>query len=673
MKKIITTFAVCVFALNIVHAQVFYAGTLPGKAKIIRSEEGFILKNNVLQTAFSFTGKKFSQIKFRNILTHQNYNFLPANFFYLVLNDGKKAQAGDFRIVGKPVINEVAANHRAVKLSENERGEQLSAVLYNESSKIKLHWHAVLRNNSNYIQQSFSFRENDPEVKIDRAYLINFPASGSLKKCGIVDGLPLVDKGNFFAIECPMSKIDSTNNGVHEFLYRDAVVPAGGNELHASTVYGVTPVNQLRRGFLYYVERERAEPYKPFLHYNSWFDLSWGKLRLNEADCLDRIQTWSDSLTVKRGVRLDGYLWDDGWDDYNSLWEFTKSLPNGFKNLYALSSKYGATMGVWVSPWGGYDEPKEKRIAFGKSHVPPYETNEHGFSLSGKNYFNYFKSLAVNFIQQQHVAIFKFDGVGSGTYSSGAGLAYQSDICALLRFIDTIRKVKPNTYLSLTVGTWPSPYLLRYGNNVWRGGGDYSFIGQGDTRQRWLNYRDHDTYVEVVRRSPLFPLNAVMNHGIMVADHGQAAPSDINDKDITDDIWAFFGNGTSLQEMYINPHKINSYQWNVLAKAIKWSRAHRDVLSDVHWVGGDPAKQEVYGFASWNPKHGTLTLRNPSGKEQKFSFSLDTILELPNGYKGNYKLFNVVDNTPEGAFRSSNETTLSLKPFEVKVINVERD
>jgi len=131
MKKIITTFAVCVFALNIVHAQVFYAGTLPGKAKIIRSEEGFILKNNVLQTAFSFTGKKFSQIKFRNILTHQNYNFLPANFFYLVLNDGKKAQAGDFRIVGKPVINEVAANHRAVKLSENERGEQLSAVLYN--------------------------------------------------------------------------------------------------------------------------------------------------------------------------------------------------------------------------------------------------------------------------------------------------------------------------------------------------------------------------------------------------------------------------------------------------------------------------------------------------------------------------------------------------------------
>lgn len=673
MKKIIITFAVWVFALNIVHGQIFYAGTLPGKATIARLGNGFVLKNKVLQTTFSFSGQKFSQIKFGNVTAHQGYDFLPADYFYLALKDGTTVHAGDFKIVGTPVIKEIAGNPEAIKLSEKASGKELSAVLYDKSGNITLHWKAVLKDNSNYIQQSFSFEEDGTASKIDKIYLINLPASGSLQKPGIVDGLPLVDKGNFFSVENPMSKIDSANNGIHEFLYRDAVAGPNDSRINVSTVYGVTPENQLRRGFLYYVERERAMPYTPFLHYNSWFDLSWGTLRLNEKDCLDRIQTWSDSLTVKRGVQLDGYLWDDGWDDYNSLWEFTKSLPNGFKNLYALSDKYGASMGAWVSPWGGYDEAKERRLAFGRSHVPPYETNEHGFSLSGKNYFNYFKSLAVNLIEQQHVAIFKFDGIGSGVHTLGAGLAYQRDIFALLRFVDTLRKIKPDVYVSLTVGTWPSPYLLNYGNNIWRGGGDFSFTGAGDVRQQWLNYRDGDTYEEVVRRSPLFPLNAVMDHGIMIADHGKAATSDINDKDVADDIWTFFGNGTSLQEMYINPHKLDTHDWDVLAKAIKWSRAHRDVLADVHWVGGNPAKQEVYGFASWSPIHGTLTLRNPSDKEQQFSFSLDTVLELPNGYKGSYKLFNVVNNTAEGTFNSSNKVTLTLKPFEVKVMNVERE
>jgi hypothetical protein len=304
--------------------------------------------------------------------------------------------------------------------------------------------------------------------------------------------------------------------------------------------------------------------------------------------------------------------------------------------------------------------------------MPPFEINEHGFSLSGKNYFDHFKSLATDFIRQQHVVMFKFDGIGAGTRALGAGPEYRDDMRSLLRFILALRETKPDIYLSLTVGTWASPFFLMYGNNIWRGGDDYNFTGAGNKRQQWLNYRDRDTYEGVVRRSNLYPLNAVMNHGIMIAGHGEAAVSERDDRDISDDIWMFFGGGTSLQELYINPHQLNARQWDMLADAVQWSQAHRDVLADVHWTGGDPADGQVYGFAAWNPEHGTLTLRNPSEKTQSHRFSLKEVLELPAGFAGEYRLFNVVNNTDEGTFDSETSASLTLQPFEVKVMNVEK-
>ncbi len=37
------------------------------------------------------------------------------------------------------------------------------------------------------------------------------------------------------------------------------------------------------------------------------------------------------------------------------------------------------------------------------------------------------------------------------------------------------------------------------------------------------------------------------------------------------------------------------------ALSATWSLANAEVLVDTHWIGGDPAKLEVYGYASWSP------------------------------------------------------------------------
>ena len=51
---------------------------------------------------------------------------------------------------------------------------------------------------------------------------------------------------------------------------------------------GVAEPGQMRRSFLTYLERERAHPYRAFLHYNSWFDLGY-RLPYTQAEAVERI------------------------------------------------------------------------------------------------------------------------------------------------------------------------------------------------------------------------------------------------------------------------------------------------------------------------------------------------------------------------------------------------
>ena len=91
--------------------------------------------------------------------------------------------------------------------------------------------------------------------------------------------------------------------------------------------------------------------------------------------------------------------------------------------------------------------------------------------------------------------------------------------------------------------------------------------------------------------------------------------------DFRNEIRSYFGTGTQLQEMYITPSLLTDANWDDLAEAAKWSRANADVLKDTHWIGGDPAWLEVYGWASWTPSKGVLVLRNPSDRERRFASS----------------------------------------------------
>ena len=441
-----------------------------------------------------------------------------------------------------------------------------------------------------------------------------------------------------------------------------------GETLTQSFVIGVAPAGQMRRAFLHYLERERAHPYRQYLHYNSWYDTAWAPFALNETNCLEAIRLCGEQLIQAHGVIVDGMVFDDGWDDPKTLWQFHRGFPNGFKPLAELCGEYHTHLGVWLSPFGGYGEPKEQRIKFGREQG--YELNAAGFSLAGPKYYAAFRNACVSMIRKYGVNHFKFDGIASGMAASGGG-EYVLDTEAMRRLMLELRKEDPNLYINLTTGSWPSPFWLRYADSVWRQGGDMGLAGKGSRQQQWLTYRDQEVYRNIVRKGPLFPLNSLMTQGVAYSRQGMAGDPTFNSAGFKDDVRAFFGSGTGLQELYIQPGRLTKDDWQVLAEAAKWSRANADVLVDTHWIGGDPSKPEVYGYASWSARKGIVMLRNPDLQAHEFVLDVGRAFELPPRALRRYLLKSpwAEDGAkPPIRVEAGKPVGIRLKPFEIVVL-----
>ena len=441
---------------------------------------------------------------------------------------------------------------------------------------------------------------------------------------------------------------------------------------------GVFPKGQLRRAFLYYLERERAHRYRQYWHYNSWYDLNIGNndnpdplKRMNEAQCLDVIETFGRELYQKRGVGLDGYVWDDGWDDWNTLWGFHKGFPNGFTKLKEAASKQGAGMGAWLSPWGGYGQSHALRVKYGSEHG--FETNAGGFALGGPRYFAAYRDVCLKMIRDYNQNYFKFDGIGGGTMANGAPTSVAPDLDALVRLLGELRRANPEVFINCTVGTWPSPYWAWFADSIWRQGEDCGYAGEGNGREQWITYRDHMIHSRFAVPSPLYPLNSMMYHGLLVGDRQlparMPAPS-ANPESCRHEILMSVGCGSGLGELYVTHKLMTSEAWDLLAEGIRWSRSRAAILCDTHRVGGDPVK-EVYGYAAWHPQHGgTLVLRNPTSRELSFTLDPQQLFELPAGAPQTYRFAPALGTgrSPVNA-AAGQSATLTLKAFEVLVFD----
>ncbi|MFA5192526.1 MAG: enterotoxin [Verrucomicrobiia bacterium] len=642
-----------------------YPGTPPGRGTIDCQGERVTLKNAVISMSWTCGPQGIRPSSLCDEQTAQKLA-LSGELFQIILADGQCYAASTFALDGKLRVAELARNSKAARLAARISGRQVEATLRSADGRLRAVWRAILHDGANYIRQEISVTAVGQDCVIKEIVCMDEAVAGA-RVAGRTDGSPVVAGNLFFGCEDPHA-LAAGEGRVSFRLQRNAPLRKG-ETVAQSMVAGVSPPGQMRRAFLCYLERERAHPYRPYLHYNSWYDISWRGELFDQATSLEAIRLFGERFIKPHGVVVDGMVFDDGWDDPKTLWQFNSGFPKGFAPLVAPCKQYHTRLGVWLSPFGGYGELKKQRLQFGRAQG--YEINPTGFSLAGPKYYAAFKRACVDMIRKYGVNHFKFDGIAGGSYANG-GAAYVLDTEAMRRLMLELRREDPAVYINLTTGSWPSPFWLRFADSIWRQGHDMKFEGKGSKQQQWLTYRDLETFRSIVGKGPLFPLSSLMSQGVAYSRHGMAGEATFNSAGFKDDVRAFFGSGTSLQELYIQPGKLTADDWAVLAEAAKWARTNGDVMADAHWIGGDPLKLEVYGYASWSPRKGTVMLRNPDDQPHDFALDVGTAFELPAGAATKYVLkspWAEDAQKPALAAEAGKPVRFALKPFEILVFD----
>lgn len=143
-------------------------------------------------------------------------------------------------------------------------------------------------------------------------------------------------------------------------------------------------------------------------------------------------------------------------------WEFDPERnPDEHKSMKQLAEKHKSKLGIWMSPRGGYGHFKRTRLKIAKRNEKGYNMDKGIFELSDPIYRARFREVCFDFLRNQGVNSFKFDGFTAKNDSVRE---------ALIRIIEEMREEQPDLFVNTTIGSWPSPFFLMNSDSIWRGG-----------------------------------------------------------------------------------------------------------------------------------------------------------------------------------------------------------
>jgi hypothetical protein len=596
-------------------------GIDPGQARARLDESTAILENDLVRFTWALGSGTIRPVRFENVVTGEAIDFDGGECFEVLLDQSPSRTPR--RVVASQLLLDAGVTAASVEpaqtsacLSKRLRGERLVAEFREPGSDLHAVWSAALRDGDNAVRITLRLSA-EALLAAESAVLwdVRVPKA---EVCGEVDGSPVFHDQFFLAVEHPrarnhvvpvtgghrkrQARIVCSLPALSSVLGRDPDVVFGA-------VIGVAPPEQRRRAFLYYLERARAQPYRQFLHYNNGYEIGceYWKWKCGERPeeavafryqeqklWMENIERIGYELVEKRGVAMESAVHDFMWDDEDLLWRFHEGYPMGFGPTADVAARYGAGIGVWYSPFGGY-AGRAARIAAGKKEG--YQITPLGLTLACPQYYARFATSCLNMLRGFDANYFKFDGFGAGNNHGGAE-DYACDVDALLTVVSCLRDESPAVFVNCSTGSWPSPFWLLWADVVWRQGADSQNVGKGSNRQRWITYRDAMTYEHVVRKSPQYPLTSLMLHGIFINRapfagspfDAEAEPQSLAPEDIIAEVQTFFGSGVALQELYTDYQLVPSESWEVIAACATWARTNMDVLVDSHWIGGDPAQ-----------------------------------------------------------------------------------
>jgi hypothetical protein len=449
----------------------------------------------------------------------------------------------------------------------------------------------------------------------------------------------LDNTGFFFGLEYPASNNDiilNENSTTKLQCYQYIGEKISDKPISSEWVaIGVTPDKYIKKWFFEYLKDIRVAKLRPYILYNSWYDLEAPEMVkdekniMNEKNVLRIYNLFKKNIMEKYKLKLDAFVLDDGWDIYKSDWQLSKKqFPNGLRPISDVLKKDGVNLGIWFGPIGGYSH-RDWRLRWMKDHG--YETIGTQLCFGGKKYNELFKKRVVDFVKNDKAGYYKWDGFqfscSQSDHGHPVGIYSRRYILNKLREVsDTVRKLNPGIFLNITSGTWLSPWWLKIADQIWMQGYDYGYanVPSISKRDAAMTYRDYVLYDDFKVNDLWFPISNLMTHGIIKGDlqklGGQEEPLD----KFTNNAVMYVARGVSMYELYITPDLLNEKEWNAIASVLKWGKENFNILSNnTEMIGGNPGDNKIYGYVHVKGNRGIIAVRNPFTYYKRIKLKLD--------------------------------------------------
>jgi hypothetical protein len=350
---------------------------------------------------------------------------------------------------------------------------------------------------------------------------------------------------------------------------------------------------------------------------------------MNEKNVLERIESFKKYMYEKHDIRLDAFVLDDGWDNYNSIWEIdTGHLPHKFTPFLNPLKEMNTSLGIWASPFCGYSN-RELRVKWGSEHG--YEKTGYFLCFAGKNYKAQFEKKMVEYTKDFNMGYFKWDGFllacNEPDHGHLPGVYSRKElISTYIHMMQLVRKINPDIFINITVGSWLSPWWLQYADCLWMQGEDYAYaedVPSMNPRDKSITYRDAILWDNFQNQKLLFPMSSLMTHGIIKGRLNFLGGKNEELNSFSNEVMMYFGRGVMMWELYVSPDLLSDGEWDAISNSLKWAKANKDLLSRTKMILGDPLKREPYGYVHLTKEKGIVLLRNPYVDAKEVTFNLD--------------------------------------------------
>jgi len=468
---------------------------------------------------------------------------------------------------------------------------------------------------------------------LDRIYIESMTFSRPRFSGGKL-GQPLFNDDLFWGVEYPTAETDVRGNAVRSGYVCGREIRSEPYRSHSS-ILGCSPSSAKRvDAFMEYIDGIKVNGTRPYLLYNSWYDLRNPAIAqdslgiMNERRVLSTIDAFKSNLYDREGIRLDAFVLDDGWDSYDRVWGIdSPRFPNGFSAIAKALTGTKTALGLWASPFGGYSN-RDLRVRWANANG--YETTGDFLCLAGTKYHRFYKNAMEDYVGNSSVGYFKWDGMllscsepnhghFQGIYSREAQAAAYIDI------MKSVRQRDPQVFLNITTGAWLSPWWLQYADCMWMQGEDYAYQESAPSlndRQKSITYKDVVLWEDLRKMGLLFPMSSLMTHGIIKGRYNLLGGANESLGSLCDEVMMYFGRGVMMWELYLSPDMLSPGEWRAIASSIKWAKANQDVLKKTRMVLGDPRKGEPYGYLHMTREKGIVLLRNPAPAERTVRLKL---------------------------------------------------